>query len=84
MNWKSMSLVQKIATVISGIAAVIWLICQVKPELFSVDLNCPAIAVFTVCEAVTCWQSKRKWAYLFIVGAVISMAVFILELSLLK
>ena len=82
MNWKSMPLSHKIATIISCLAVVVWLIHKVKPELFSVDPTCPAIAVFTVCEAVVYWQKKRMWAYLLIAGAVISTAVFLLEMML--
>ena len=73
----------KIATVIAGLAVVVWLICQVQPDLFPVDLTCAAITVFTGCEAVTHWKEKRKWAYLLIAGAVISLAAFVLELMLL-
>ena len=82
MNWKNMSVSQKIATIISGIAVVVWLIPKVKPDLLPVDPTYPAIAVFTVCEAVVCWKQNRKWAYLLIAGAVISLACLILELTL--
>ena len=77
-----MSMAQKIAAVISGLAIVVWLIAQLKPEVFPVDITTPAIAVFTVCEAVSYWQSKRRWAYLFIAAAVISITCFLLELFL--
>ena len=83
MNWKNMSLSHKIATVIAGIAVLFWVIHQVQPNLLPVDPTYPAIAVFTVCEAVVCWKQKRKWAYLLMIGAVISMACFILECVLL-
>ena len=83
MNWKNMPLSHKIATVIAGLAVVVWLIHQVKPNLSPVDPTCLAIAVFTICEAVVCWKDKRKWAYLLIAGAVISLACFFLELMLL-
>ena len=83
MNWKNMPLSHKIATVISGLAVVVWLIPKVKPDLFPFDLTYPAIAVFTVSEAVVCWKKKRTWAYLLIAGAVISLACFFLELMLL-
>ena len=82
MNWKNMSVSQKIATVIAGLAVVIWLIPKVKPDLLPIDPTYPAIAVFTICEAVVCWSSKRKWSYLLIAGAVISLASFLLELTL--
>ena len=83
MKWKNMSLSQKIFTVIAGFAVVVWLICKVKPTLFPVAPTYPAIAVVTFCEAVVCWKENRKWAYLLIVGAVICIVSFLLELMLL-
>ena len=83
MNWKNMPLSHKIATVIAGLAVVVWLIHKVKLDLFPVDPTYPAIAVFTLCEAVVYWKKKRTWAYLLIAGAVISLAFFLLELILL-
>ena len=82
MKWKNMSIPQKIATIISGLAVVVWLIPIVKPDLLPVDPSYPAVAVFTICEAVVCWNTRRKWSYLLIAGAVISLAVFILDLTL--
>ena len=79
MNWKNMSIAQKIATVISLLAVAVWLIFKVKPDLFPFDPTYPAIAVFTACEAVAYWKQNRKWAYLLIAGAVISMAFSLLE-----
>ena len=83
MKWKSMPLSHKIATIIAGLAVVVWLIPKVKPDLFPFNPTYPAIAVFTVCEAVVYWKDKRKWAYLLIAGAVICLACFLLELMLL-
>lgn len=83
MKWKDMPLSHKILTVIAGLAVVVWLICKVKPNLFPVDPTYPAIAVVTVCEAVVYWKEKRKWAYLLIAGAVISLACFFMERMLL-
>ena len=83
MKWNDMPLSHKILTVIAGLAVVVWLICKVKPNLFPVDPTYPAIAVVTVCEALVYWKEKRKWAYLLIAGAVISLACFFLELMLL-
>ena len=82
MNLKSMSLSQKIAMIISCLAVAIWLFYKIKPDLFPVDPTCPAIALFTLCEAVACWSDRRKWAYILIAGAVISVVCFILELTL--
>ena len=83
MNWKNMPLSHKIATVIAGLAVAFWLIPNVMPDLLPFDPTYPAIAVFTLCEAVVYWQQKRKWAWLPIAGTVISMASFLLELALL-
>ena len=82
MNWKNMSLSQKIATIIAGLAVVVWLLHEVQPNLLPIDPTYPAIAVFTICEAVVCWKDKRKWAYLLIAGAVISLACFLWGLML--
>ena len=79
MNWKSMPLSHKIATVVAGLAVVVWLIPMVQPNLLPIDPSYPAVAVFTVCEAVVYWNQRRKWSYLLIAGAVISMAFFMLE-----
>ena len=82
MNWKTMPLAHKIATVIAALAVVVWLIPYVKPDLLHFDPTYPAISVFTACEAVVYWQKKRTWAYLLIAGAVVSLACFVLELML--
>mgnify|MGYP003325720801 CR=1 FL=1 len=82
MNWKNMTLAGKIATVISGIAVAVWLIHQIKPDLFPIDPTYPSISLFTPCEAVVCWKTRRTWSYLLIAAAVICFASFILGLSL--
>jgi hypothetical protein len=56
MNWKNMPLSHKIATVIAGLAVAVWLVHRVQPNLLPIDPTYPAIAVFTVCEAVVCWK----------------------------
>ena len=82
MNWNNMPLSHKIATIIAGLAVAVWMITHVKPDLLPIDPTYPAIAVFTVCEAVVYWNTKRKWSYLLIAGAVISIASLLLELTL--
>lgn len=54
-----------------------------RGDFFPINTTYPAIAVFTVCEGVICWEKKRKWAYLLIAGTVVMMAFFVLELLLL-
>ena len=83
MNWKTMPLSHKIATVIAALAVVVWLIPHVKPDLLPFDPTYPAISVFTACEAVVYWQEKRKWALLLLAAAAICMGSFALELFLL-
>ena len=77
-----MPLSHKIATVIAGLSVVVWLIHQVKSDLLPVDPTYPAIAVFTICEAVVYWKKRRTWACLLIAGAAISLGCYILELML--
>lgn len=78
MNWKNMPLSHKIATVISILAVVVWMIPNLKPDLLPFDPTYPAVAVFTLCEAVICWNQKRKWSILLIAAAVISMICYML------
>jgi len=82
MNWKNMPRYQKIATIISCLPIAVWLIYRVKSDLFTIDPTCPAIAVFTLCEAIVYWKNKRTWAYILIAGAAISIACFVLDLML--
>ena len=82
MKWKNMPISQKLATIISGITVVVWLIHNVKSDLFLINPTYPAIAVFTACEAVVYWQKKRTWAYLLIASEVVSLACFFLKLML--
>jgi hypothetical protein len=79
---ENMPLAHKIATVIAGLAVVVWLIAKVQPNLMPFDPTYPAIAVFTICEAVTYWKTKRTLAYLLIAAAVICFACSMLELIL--
>ena len=78
-DWFNVGEYKKLPTVISLLAVAVWLIFKVKPDLIPVDLTYPVIAVVTVCEAVAYWKQNRKWAYLLIAGAVISMAFTLLE-----
>ena len=81
MNWRKMPISHKIAMIVSLLAVAVWAIYKVKPDLFPIDPTCPAIAVFTACEAVFYWE-RRPWGYLLIAAAVISAACFFLELML--
>lgn len=82
MNWKTMSVGHKIATVVAALAVVAWVIFQIKPNLLPIDVSPLAIALFTACEAVICWKERRKWGILLLVAAVICAACFALECML--
>ena len=82
-NWKTMPIVHRIATVIAGLAVVVWMIHKVQPILLPIDPTYPAIAVVTACEAAFYWKEQRKWAYLLTTAAVITAACSLLELALL-
>ena len=83
MNWKNMTPMQKVVFIITCIAAALVVAINLKPDLFPVNITYPAIAVVTVMDAVVYWKQNRKWAYLLIAGAVVSVAFFVLELCLL-
>ena len=81
-NWKDMTPMEKVALIVSCIAAFVVALALRKQDLFPVDITCPAIAIATAFEALAYWKKNRKLAYLMIAAAVISLACFILELFL--
>ena len=81
-NWKDMTPMEKVALIVSCIAAFAVALALRKQDLFPVDITCPAIAIATAFEALAYWKKNRKLAYLMIAAAVISLACFILELFL--
>ena len=83
MKWKDMTTLQKIGLIITCLGAVVVVVAMMKPELFPVNMTTPAIAVMSVGEAMDYWQKSRKWAWLFIGAAAVSMACFVLEICLL-
>ena len=82
-KWRDMTPLEKIGLIITCIFAVLVVVANRTPGLFPINITCPAIALVTVVEALVYWKKSRKWAYLLIVGAVISLACFVLELCLL-
>ena len=81
-NWKDMTPLQKVALIISCIAALLAALALRNPDLFPINMTYPVIVVITTCEALAYWKQNRKLAYLLIAGTVISLAFFILELCL--
>ena len=82
-EWKNMPTAHKVAMVIAGIALVVGVVGYTgKLDFLPVDVTSIAIAVFTLCEAVTYWAKNRKMAYLFIAAAIISLLFCALEAAL--
>lgn len=83
LKWKDMTSMQKTGFIVVCLGAVLMLVSILKPELFPVSMVTPAIAVMSVGEAMDYWQKQRKWAWIFVGAAAISLACFVLELCLL-
>ena len=79
-NWKDMSPMEKVALIVSCIAAFAMALAFRNQDLFPVDITSPAIAVITAFEGLAYWKKNRKLAYLLIAGTVVSLAFFVLEL----
>ena len=82
-NWKDMTPVQKAGFVIICLGAILMLASILKPDLFPVNMTTPAITVITVGEAMNYWEKSKKWTWMFIGAAVISVACFLLEICVL-
>jgi hypothetical protein len=82
-KWKDMTFLQKAGFVVVCLGAVLMVVAIMKPDLFPVNMTTTAIAVTSVGEAMDHWEKNKKWAWLFVGAAVISMACFLLELFLL-
>ena len=81
-NWNEKTTVEKIATIISGIALCVWLVLEFFGSNFAIKntetISSIAIAVVCVCEAVSFWKTKRVFSYIAIVGAVCIVATMIM------
>ena len=82
MKWNEMTIMQKIGTVLIFGGAALMLVGILKPALFTVDMTTIALVVMSVGEALDHWETKRKWAYLFIAAAVICLACALLGMFL--
>ena len=83
MKWNEMTSMQKIGFILVCLGGVVVVADMMKPDLFPINMITPGIAISSVGEAMDYWEKNRKWAWLFIGAAVISMACFVLELCLL-
>ena len=82
-SWNEKTTVEKIATVISGIALCVWLVLEFFGSKFAIKntetISNIAIAVVCVCEAISFWKTKRVFSYIAIAGLVLIVAVMILQ-----
>ena len=86
-KWKEKNTLEKIVTIISGIALCVWLLFEFlerKTTLKYADtVNYIAIFVICVCEAISFWKVKRSLSYVAIGGAVFMVAIMVLQAMLL-
>lgn len=86
-KWNEKNTLEKTVTIISGIALCVWLLFEVlarKSTLkYANTVNYIAIFVICVCEAISFWKVKRALSYVAIGGAILMIAVMVLESMLL-
>ena len=81
-NWNEKTTLEKVATIIAGIALCIWLAFEYLASKNTVPhaetISLTAITVVCVCEAISYWRVKRVFSYIAIAGAVLLAAVMVL------
>ena len=73
-KWSEKTTLEKVATVIAGIALSVWLVFEYLQRNSSVACaemgSCIAIGIVCICEAIDYWRVKRAFSYVAIAGAV--------------
>ena len=86
-KWSEKNTFEKTFDVIAGIAFLVYLIFEALERAGKVEsadlISCIAIVIVCVCEAFSCWNIKRVFSYIAIVGAICLIAVSILEIILI-
>lgn len=81
-NWNEKTTLEKVATIISGIALCIWLVFEYHVSKNAVPyaeiVTYVSFVVICICEAISFWRVKRAFSYIAIGGAVLLTAVLIL------
>ena len=81
-SWNEKTIVEKIATIISGIALCVWIVFEILGRRGSVSFAETAgyIAVSVVCvsEAIVYWRTKRVFSYIAIGGTVCIISALVL------
>ncbi len=86
-KWNEKNTLEKTVTIISGFAFCVWLLFEVLESKTSIKyantVNCIAILVICICEAISLWKVKRALSYVAIGGAILMIAVMVLQSMLL-
>ena len=86
-KWNEKNTLEKTVTIISGIALCVWLLFEVLERKSTLEyaniVNYIAIFVICVCEAISFWKVKRSLSYVAIGGAILMIAVMVLQSVLL-
>lgn len=86
-KWNEKNKLEKTVTIISAIALCVWLLFEILESKTSLQyaniVNYIAIFVICVCEAISFWKVKRALSYVAIGGAILMIAVMVLQSMLL-
>ena len=86
-KWKEKTILEKVASIVSGVALCVWLVFGVLERTTSLQfakyVNCAAVCVICVCEAISFWKVKRCISYISIGGTIFMIAILILEMLLI-
>lgn len=81
-SWNEKTTLEKIATVISGIALLAWLVFGFLERRNAVPYaeiaGYIAVNVLCICEAICYWRVKRVFSYIAIAGVICMVTVLIL------
>ena len=81
-SWNEKTIVEKIATIISGIALCVWLVFEFLSNSgkvsFADTAACIAIGIVCICEAISFWRTKRVFSYVAIAGFVCMVTAVVL------
>ena len=81
-KWSEKTTLEKVATIISGVALCVWVLFEVLERTtslaFTESVNYIAILVICVCEAINFWKVKRVLSYVAIGGAICMIAAAVL------
>ena len=81
-SWNEKTIIEKIATIISGIALCVWVVFDILGRIgnvsFAETAGYIAVCVICVSEAIVYWRTKRVFSYIAIVGTVCIISALVL------